>query len=175
MKLRLKYMGNGVFHAATPEDRREAMEKFHQGTVVIFEARKPRSRKQNDRLHALILKAWMTHPGERWVSPEHLRAWLFCKVGHKDRITIARDADLETIGNCIAAIVARVRAKDGYCFMDETPTTIEIDIPRSWKFTKCQHPEATRIMQEIDELICADVVPGITIKQLWEAVTKDAA
>lgn len=181
MTLHLKHLGKGTFEAANAYDRQQALSRFHEGEALFCEIKKPRSSLQNRALFAALNKAWENQRGERWESPEYLRADAFCQVGFKTTIFYelpedaeATEAEMQKLETFVSKVVNDVYAKDSYAFIKRVGDRgVAVDLPRSWQFNVTEHEEATKVMDAVLDFLVERVCPGITRKQLLEAVNKD--
>jgi len=180
MHFTLRHTGDGRLEAIKPSQRQEIIARFKVGDNIACDLEKYRSNLQNRAFFAAISKAYDNTPHtDRWRSSEELRAWCFVQVGFKETIECPMPQGMRGLvkrfATFVSAIVTRVHAKDRFAFMRETPDGLAVDIPRSWQFSKTDHSEATKVMDAVLDLLVTEVVPGITRKQLLEAVHKDAA
>ncbi len=174
-RLRLRCEKDGALYGATASDRLQIKERFDVGDLVACDLEKYRSKPQNNTLFACIAYCFENRREERWTTPEHLRAWLFCQVDYKDVVTLPKSASPETVIQVIGAVVARVRKRDGYVFMREDAHAYHFDIARSWQYKKLDHPDATAIFQAVLEVCSLEVVPGMSPEDIVRAVKGEIA
>lgn len=180
LQLYLAHVGQGVFKAISALDMQLAEERCPVNRAQIHNIKEDRSNKQNRWFFGLIGKAFENQESERWNNPEHLRAFALCRVGHRDTIPFefpeqVEPLQLQMLADFAEALIARVRAQGKYAFVRTIHNGIAVDIPKSWAFDKLEHPEATRLAQEVADWLCTEVCPGMTPKELFREVEKEAA
>lgn len=125
---------------------------------------KDRSIKSNSYFHVSIEDAYRRWPKEYEFQPEskeHLRAWLLCKVGHRDIIGERLSQDSGDL-NRMASFLSRVlpRARDTYCFATIHNEWIVLVFPKSTNFATVDEiefrPIAMQVYALIDEVLGTD-------------------
>jgi hypothetical protein len=175
VRLLLRHIGEGRFVCASPTDLRLALAKCPTQQAMWHEVREPRSVKQSRWMHALIRKAFDNQRGDRFESPEHLRAYALCAVGHKKTATMPFPADPE-MGRALVGfaqqLIAALVGEGSYAFVRRTDSGLAVDVPKTFAFDKLPHKEATRIVQAVADFLVSEdgPVPGATVEQLFGAL-----
>lgn len=119
---------------------------------------KPRSRPQNNRLHALVDAAWM-HWRNRNFNPknrEHLRYYLEMQAGHFDVVKTIRVASVpaEKLADLLTAVLRT--SDDERLFVEADADLIVVRRVKSISFSKLAHKDACKLFDEISEVLEAE-------------------
>jgi hypothetical protein len=165
LDLRLEYIGNGQFRAATGLDYRLCLDKFQQGDKLKAKVTQPRSVRQNALFHALIQAAYENQRGgPRLDSWEKLKAYLLIEAGHTEE----RRFSIGSISPALAALVCGgfaqvIRQRHEYMAagIDTQRNEVVMRFAKSVSFAKCDSPTMGAITDKVVAHICTDIVPGM--------------
>lgn len=120
--------------------------------------------KSNSYFHVSIEEAYRKWPKEYEFQPEskeHLRAWLLCKVGHRDIVgeRLAQDSgDVTRMASFLTRILPRSR--EGYCFATIHNDWVVLVFPKSINFATVDEiefqPIAMKVYALIDDILGTD-------------------
>lgn len=168
IEVRLRYEGNGKISPASHEDYRTLCEEIEPGETIVARLVRERSSRENRLFHGAIKSAWDNQRGGPMFTEEEggwmkLRAWLLCEAGH---------CDLQEFepGAITPPVIRALKAVYPTCFWsaDRRTGKIRMRVAKTIKFATLKHPDFQPIKDKVFELLCTEIVPGVTPEQLME-------
>lgn len=162
----MRYEGNGRFSAVARVDREIADDMAEPGQVVLMRLAKKRSNRQNAYFHALIDAAFenqtegILHP-----SPEHLKAWLLCDVGHcQEYRSPLGSMPPSEVSNMMEPLAAALKINCDTMITTYDPRSHEVVLraAKSWSFRKLGAEKAGEILEAVIGRICTKICPGMS-------------
>jgi len=128
----------------------------HCGSVLT----KVRSLPDHRRFFGLIRAAFHHWPESHEFQPdneEHLRAWLLCKSGYRDVVSIPIDGEHPAVARlaCLAAESA-IKAAKGHAFVRPYASGLAVISPRSIAFDTLSQKDFSPIRQAVEDVITAE-------------------
>lgn len=177
----LRYEGNGLFKAMR-ESMATVAAQCRPGGRVRARMTQPRTLDQNALFHSAIQRAFDNQRGgpvfDNW---EQLKGYLKVKAGWSDEKRISFDTlgmkkparrDVALFGSALA-LALRWQANYvavSYCPADNC---LVLRFPRTTRHASIE--EMSGLLNSVSELIAAEIVPGVEIKQLFEMARGEAA
>lgn len=138
---------------------------------------KPRSLEQLKRHHAVARAAYdqwpHTHPRFRPKSPDHLRYWAYCQIGHCEVIHTINCGTFDLPPDQLqavmfASLLAVLRAsEDEKTFLEQDGSLIVVKKTGGASYAAMRHLEACNVFEEFDQFIAGEL--GIdTVNKLLE-------
>lgn len=116
-----------------------------------------RSGDDHKRLFALFSAAhhhWPKRHAFQPDDPEHLRAWLLCKVGFRTVSHVEVPSDNPAIVKlAMLAAEGAVKAAKGYVFFKPEDGGFSVGAPRSLSFDKCDQKTFGRVREAVEQQI----------------------
>ena len=155
------------------------MEQEHQcpecGCLFKIRTRgKDRSSPQHRRFFGLItaaFKHWPDRSEFKPRDPEHLRAWLLCKVDYCD-VTQTIRCETTNPTTLVSILTASFAAAKANAFVEADDNRVMVIVPRSVSFEKLSHVAACVVMDLCEQVIESET--GLTACQLLPPRTKPA-
>lgn len=159
--VKLEYLGNGQFRTANRTSFEAVSAALDPGDRVRARLTRPRSVQQNEFFHALCEMAHDNQSaGFRQPTWRHLKSWLLIEAGHCD-VQIFR---LGTLGTGLTQFLSALRhVHDNVQFWtNEENGTLIMKTAKSVSFRSADRETMHRIVDRVIEIICTDIVPGLT-------------
>lgn len=122
--------------------------------------KKPRSIDDHRRFFGVINAACKNWPEAHEFQPddrEHLRAWLLCKAGFRDTVTIPCESDDPHILKLATlATEAAIKAAKNVAFVRPHGVALAVFTPKSIKFETLDQTQFGSIRQAVEEIIEAE-------------------
>ncbi len=141
--------------------RKEDLEKL--GTLPLGERLKAKLTKLRSMPQHNLFFAAMTDAYENWPygynkftpeSPEHLRAWAECKVGHCDYLDFPLvDSDVQKTIELLEHLTNRIRAKDKWAFLRVGETNVRVYTSRTINHDECEQYNFAPVAHEVFMLL----------------------
>lgn len=136
----------------------------HCGAVLT----KARSLPDHRRFFGVIRAAYEQWPERHEFQPdneEHLRAWLLCKAGYRETISIPVAGDDPKVSRvAVIAAEAALKASQSYSFVRPNGLGLAIFRPRSIAWDTLNQREFGPIRQAVEDVITAET--GLDCEQL---------
>lgn len=160
LDLQLEYIGGGGFRTRSRLDFELAEKTFGAGERVRAKVTHQRSVTQNAFFHAVIQSAFDNQrAGPFLPSWKHLKSWLLIKVGHCDVKQFSPEAMKPEVAAYLRGIFDTVDfTTDG--------KSIWMKTAKSVSFKELGSDGMKRIVDEVIEVICTDICPGIDPDEL---------
>jgi hypothetical protein len=138
----------------------EKLEEFPAGSILKAKVTRPRSQVHNAFFHVFIQEVFDKWPRSHDFQPDewkHLRAWLLCKAGHCEKMTVVISEDERHIINPIIKAFRTFFGtdKDRYTFVGIKGSALIAMRPSSLKYEDVdQHwfqPIAEKVFEIIEE------------------------
>lgn len=164
--------------AASPLDLK-LIQSLERGEKYIARLQKPRSLKQNNLFHGLIQRAYENQTyGPRLESWEALKGWLLVRAGHCEETAVSVKGMLPSTAAVLSGAVAgalRQRTVYAETLVDRARAALIIRTPRSVSFAKADRETMQPVVDRVVDLICSEIVPGVTPEQLMDMAKRRAA
>lgn len=177
LDLRVSYSGGGQFQARTRMDF-ELCQSFTVGEELRAKVGRKRSVRQNDFFHGLCEAAFENQRGGPSLPTwRHLKSHLLIAAGHCEE---ARIGLKRLPGDDVAAFVAPFAAALRRQFetvevsYDQRRHEVVMRFAKSWKFEKADGDVAKAITARVVEIICSDIVPGVSPEALMDMAKEKA-
>ena len=129
---------------------------------------KPRSVEQHRRFFGMIAAAFHHWPDSHEFQPsssEHLRAWLLCKAGYRDVVTVPVESDRPAVIKlAMLAVEGALRAARTHAFVRLHGSSLVVFTAKSISFHALPHGEFQSVNDAVQEII--EVETGITVDKL---------
>ena len=140
----------------------------HCGCDVANAKGKPRSLEQHRRFFGMIAAAFHHWPDSHEFQPsnsEHLRAWLLCKAGYRDVVTVPVESDRPAVIKlAMLAVEGALRAARTHAFVRLHGSSLVVFTAKSISFHALPHGEFQSVNDAVQEII--EVETGITVDKL---------
>lgn len=124
---------------------------------------KPRSPDDHRRLFGLISKAFDNWPEAHEFRPdsaEHLRAWLLCKAGYRETVTIPLESDdapaLRLALAAVEAAIAYFAARGAFAFVRPHGHALAVISAKSINWQTLDQKKFAPIREAVEEIITAE-------------------
>jgi len=129
----------------------------HCGCDIADPKGKPRSVEQHRRFFGLIAAAFHHWPDGHEFQPsssEHLRAWLLCKAGYRDVVTVPVESDHPAIIKlALLAVEGALRAARAHAFVRPHGSGLAVFTAKSISFHALPHGEFQSVNDAVQEII----------------------
>lgn len=170
-KIGVRYEGNGYFRAVSRHAHEEAERRFTRGEVMNAEFRKPRSVGQNNLFHALCETAFDNQrDGPQFQSWRHLKSWLLIQAGECSEYRFEPGSLTKKV-----AAALRQQSETVDFVVNNATGEIVMRFAKSVSFDKMGHEGFTKVFDTCVDIICEEIVPGITREQLIAMAKKGMA
>jgi hypothetical protein len=153
------------------------LKDYEPGTLVKVRIAKPR-RSKHHRLYFGVIRAafgnWPEQHPFQPDDPEHLRAWLQCKAGHRDIYgeTLRADgSDALRMVEFNRRAMIKIRQAGGHGFFTEHNGAVVLLTPRSVKYDKLDEAEFSQVSKPVLDVIERET--GIPIEALKDAAKSE--
>lgn len=171
VKIGVRYEGNGYFRAVSRYGHEEAEKKFKKGEALNAELRRPRSVGQNNLFHALCEAAFDNQrDGPDFATWRHLKSWLLIHAGE---CTEHRFKPGSLTKEVAAALRQQFDTVD--VVSDKKTGEIVLRFANSISFDQMDGERFTKAFDKCVEIVCQQIVPGVTAEELIEMTKKGAA
>ena len=167
MEIGLKYQGGGKFICSNMNDAAYVERELNEGEYRKAKLTRSRSLPQHNLFWAVMDKAFQNQnvkpPLEPFTSKERMRYYILVRAGHCKEMSFEAGAITKDVVDVLAEFHPDL-------FFFRIGNIIRAKKAKSISFGKCDQQEFVGIMINVLDVVCTEIVPGISVELLVNEV-----